>query len=76
MTDLLNTGESMAALYDLKVKIDKTIEERKLDGVATRGKIALQTGFLLSLVSASTPDDPVKLDKLKKAAAAVLQLKV
>jgi hypothetical protein len=66
----------MAALYDLKVKIDKTIEERKLDGVATRGKIALQTGFLLSLVSASTPDDPVKLDKLKKAAAAVLQLKV
>jgi hypothetical protein len=66
----------MAALYDLKVKIDKTIEERKLDGVATRGKIALQTGFLLSLVSATTPDDPVKLDKLKKAAVAVLQLKV
>ena len=65
----------MAALYDLKVKIDKTIEEKKLDGVATRGKIALQTGFLLSLVSATTPDDPVKLDKLKKAATAVLQVK-
>jgi hypothetical protein len=64
----------MAALYDLKVKIDKTIEEKKLDGVATRGKIALQTGSLLSLVSANTPDDPVKLDKLRKAVAAVLQL--
>ena len=66
----------MAAMYDLKVKIEKTIEERKLDGAATRGKIALQTGFLLALVSPTTPDDPVKLDKLKKAAVAVLQLKV
>jgi hypothetical protein len=66
----------MAALYDLKVRIEKTIEERKLDGVAIKGKIALQTGFLLSLVSPSSPDDPIKLDKLKKAAVAVLQLKV
>ena len=66
----------MAALYDLKVKIERTIEERKLDAVATKGKIALQTGFLLSLVSPSKPDDPVKFDKLKKAAAAVLQLKI
>jgi hypothetical protein len=66
----------MSVLYDLRVKIDKTIEERKLDGAAIKGKIALQAGFLLSLVSASTPDDPIKLEKLKKAARDVLQLKV
>lgn len=66
----------MSVLYDLRLKIDKTIEERKLDASATRGKIALQAGFLLSLVSASSPDDPAKIEKLKKAAADVLQLRV
>jgi len=66
----------MAALYDLKVEIDKAIEERKLDSVSTRGKLALQAGFMLSLISPATPDDPDKLDRLKKAAATVLQLKL
>ena len=66
----------MGVLYDLRVKIDKTIDERKLDAAATKGKIALQAGFLLSLVSPSSPDDPTKVAKLKKAAADVLQLKV
>jgi hypothetical protein len=66
----------MSAIYDLKVKIDKVIAERKLDAATVRGKIALQTGFLLSLVGPTTPDDAAKLDKLKKAAVDVLQLKV
>jgi hypothetical protein len=66
----------MSALYDLRAKIDKTIEERKLDGPAIKGKIALQAGFLLSLVSPTSPDDPIKLEKLKKAARDVLQLKL
>jgi len=66
----------MGVLYDLRSKIEKTIEERKLDVAAVRGKITLQTGFLLSLVNASTPDDPAKADKLRKAAADVLQLKL
>lgn len=66
----------MSALFDLKTKIDKVITERNLDGAAIRGKIALQAGFLLSLVTPATPDDAVKTDKLKKAAEAVLQLKL
>jgi hypothetical protein len=66
----------MSAIYDLKVRIDKAIAERKLDAATVRGKIALQTGFLLSLVGPTTPDDAAKLDKLKKAAVDVLQLKV
>lgn len=66
----------MSVLYDLRTKIDKTIEEKKLDGAAVRGKIALQAGFLLSFITPGAPDDPVKIEKLKKAAASVMQLKL
>jgi len=66
----------MGTLNDMKTKIDKVIADKKLDGPAIRGKIALQTGFILSLVNASSPDDPVKVDKLKKAVESVLQLKL
>ena len=66
----------MSVLYDLKTRIDKTIDEKKLDGSAVRGKIALQAGFLLSLIAPSSPDDPVKIAKLKKAAESVMQLKL
>ncbi len=66
----------MGVLYDLKGKIDKLIADKQLDGAAVRGKIALQAGFLLSLVSASTPDDPAKIDKLRKAAESVMQVKL
>ncbi len=65
----------MSVLLDLKTKIDKAIGDKKLDGPAVRGKIALQAGFLLSLITPATPDDPVKIDKLKKAAESVMQMK-
>jgi hypothetical protein len=64
----------MGRLNDMKAKIEKTITDKKLDGGVIRGKIALQTGFILSLVNAASPDDPVKIEKLKKAAEAVLQI--
>jgi hypothetical protein len=41
-----------------------------------RGKIALQAGFLLSLINPNSPDDPVKIEKLKKAAESVMQVKL
>jgi hypothetical protein len=66
----------MGLLFDLKSKIDKAIDDKKLDGATVRGKIALQTGFLLSLVNASTPDDPTKIEKLRRAAADVIQLRI
>jgi hypothetical protein len=65
----------MGVILDLRGKIDKAIADKKLDGTAIRGKIALQCGFLLSLVSPSTPDDPVKIDKLKKSAEAVIGIR-
>jgi hypothetical protein len=66
----------MGALFDLRARIDKAIEERRMDGAAMKGKIGLQTGFLLSLISPSSPDDPAKIEKLRKAAADVLQLRL
>jgi len=63
-------------LYDLRAKIEKVIEDRKLDPSTVRGKLTLQTGFLVSLVTPSTPDDATKIEKLKKAAADVLQLRL
>jgi hypothetical protein len=70
-----NPESPMGVLYDIKRKIDQTIEDKKLDGAVVRGKIALQTGFLLSLLNPTSPDDPAKTDKLKKAAEAVLQIR-
>jgi hypothetical protein len=64
----------MSVLYELREKIDKAIEQRKLDGAAVRGKIGLQAGFMLSFISPSTPDDPAKIEKLKKAIAAVMNV--
>jgi hypothetical protein len=66
----------MSVIFDLKTKIEKTITDKKLDAAAIKGKIALQTGFLLSLITATTPDDPAKVAKLKQAAADILQLKL
>jgi hypothetical protein len=65
----------MGVLFDLKSKIDKVLVEKKLDNATVRGKIGLQAGFLLTLVTPSTPDDPVKIDKLKKAAEAATGVK-
>jgi hypothetical protein len=64
----------MGVLYDLTVKIDKAIAVKQLDASAVRGKIALQAGFMLSFVTASTPDDPAKIEKLKKAVALVMKV--
>jgi len=66
----------MSVLYDLKAKIEKAIVDKKLDAGVVRGKIALQAGFLVSLITPTSPDDPAKIDKLRKAAESVIQLKL
>jgi len=63
----------MGVLFNLKTAVDKCIVDKKLDGAVVRGKIALQTGFLLSLITPASPDDPAKIEKLRKAAEPVLQ---
>ncbi len=62
----------MGALYAAKLEIERAIAEAKLDPQLTLGKIALESGILLALITAATPDDAEKLSKLERAAAGVL----
>ena len=62
----------MGKLYEFVQQVNAVIEERRLDPFRTRGRIAIETGFPLGLISPATPDDEVKLVKLKAAAKAIL----
>jgi hypothetical protein len=64
----------MSQLYDLKLRIEEKIKADGLDGTEMRGKIGLKSGRLLAFISASTPDDPEAIVKLKQAAKDVLSL--
>ena len=48
------------------------IARRRLDRFKVRGEIAISAGFGLAFIDSETPDDPVKLAKLKVAATAIL----
>ena len=63
-------------LYETVKKIEDVIAEKKLDPYRTKGQIALKAGFSLSLVKASTPDDPARLTRLREAAMLVLGVAV
>ncbi len=64
----------MGALYNLKVSIEEKIKADGLDATQVKGTIGLRTGRLLSLISASTPDDPAVIAKMRQAAKRVLNL--
>jgi hypothetical protein len=66
----------MGILYDLKLKAESIIAERKLDPIKCLGQIGLKAGFMLPFIKDSTPDDPAKIDTLKKAIKAVLDADV
>jgi predicted regulator of Ras-like GTPase activity (Roadblock/LC7/MglB family) len=59
-------------LHEAVQRVNALIEATPGDHFKLRGKIALKAGFALDLVDADSPDDPVKLEKLKAAASAVL----
>ncbi len=64
----------MSQLYDLRLQIEEKIKTAGLDAMDIKGRLALRSGKLLSLISPTAPDDPVVLDKLKRAAKEVLNL--
>ena len=66
----------MGQLYDAKVKLEKIIEQKKLDGAETKGKLSLKSGLLFALIRPETPDDAVKLDKLRAAVRNVLGVEI
>ena len=63
----------MGELYDTVARIGDIIARRNLPVFKTKGLIAIKAGLSLGLVTALTPDDPVKLRKLRDAAREVLQ---
>lgn len=66
----------MSQLYELRVKIEKIIEEKKLDPFKTKGAITLKSGVLLGTLSPNSPDDQVKIEKVKAAVKEILQIAV
>jgi hypothetical protein len=61
-------------LNDLKLRIEEKIKADGLDGAAIKGKLGLRSGKVLAFITASTPDDPEAIAKLKAAAKEVLNL--
>jgi hypothetical protein len=64
----------VSQLHDLKLRIEEKIRADGLDETAMKGKIGLRAGKLLAFITASTPDDPDAIAKLKAAAKEVLNL--
>jgi len=62
----------MGALYDIAQQVNGALA-RKHDGdaiglVLAKGELATRTGFLVTLISPTDPDDPVKVHALREAA--------
>ncbi len=66
----------MGQLYDAKLKLEKIIEQKRLDGVETKGKLSLRSGLLFALIRPDTPDDPAKLEKLRAAVRQLLNVEL
>jgi hypothetical protein len=66
----------MGKLYTYCSEIQRHIEVRGLDLFKTRGAIAIECGFLISLIGENDADDPEKIESLRKAAQTVLGLRL
>jgi hypothetical protein len=66
----------MGRTYDAKLKLEKIIQERRLNEAEMKGKLSLKAGMLLAFVKPDSPDDPVKLERLRAAARELLQVEI
>ncbi|MDI6717413.1 MAG: hypothetical protein QME63_10810 [Actinomycetota bacterium] len=66
----------MGQLYDLRMKIERIIEEQKMDPFKAKGAIGLSSGVVFAMVRPETPDDPVKIQKLREAAREILNVAI
>lgn len=64
----------MGKLYDYCSQIQRHIEAKGLDVFKTRGALAIECGFLITLVDENDADDPEKIESLRRAARSVLGL--
>jgi hypothetical protein len=66
----------MGQTYEAKRKLEQVIAERGLNAAEVKGKLSLRSGMLLAFVKPDSPDDPVKLEKLRAAARELLQIEL
>ncbi len=66
----------MGRLYDTRMSIQKIIDDKGLDKASVCGSIGLKAGMVLSLLRPDTPDDEVKMERLRTAAKEVLGVSV
>lgn len=66
----------MGKLYDYCEEIQRYIERNGLDVFQTRGALALNCGFLITLIRADDPDDPERIQALQNAAQEILGLRL
>lgn len=66
----------MGQLYDHAQRIEQHIQQNGLDVFKTRGAIAIKSGFIISLITPTDPDDPSKIEALRQAAEEVLGLRL
>jgi len=64
----------MGRLYSGCQQVLQEIDRQGLDLFKTRGALALETGFLVSMVEPGDPDDEARIELLRKAAKDVLGL--
>ncbi len=64
----------MSQLYDLKLLIENKIKTDSLDAMDIKGKIGLRSGRMLAFITATTPDDPEAVAKLRQAVKEVLNI--
>lgn len=62
----------MGELYEAKLKIEKIIEDKRLDPIKTKGEIGLRVGIMLGFINTNTPDNDFKLKLLKNAVQEIL----
>jgi hypothetical protein len=61
-------------LYDGVAEIDRVAQSRGLDVIKVKGEISMRAGFFLAIIFPHTPDDPEKIERLKRAAKEVLNI--
>lgn len=66
----------MSQTYEAKVKLERIIQERRLNEAEVKGKLSLKAGMLLAFIRPDTQDDPVKLERLRAAAREVLKAEI
>jgi len=62
----------MGRLYTGCQQVLQEIDRQGLDPFKTRGALALETGFLVSMIGPNDPDDAAKIELLKQAAQKVM----